>query len=41
MKKLLITGANGFIGSHLCELLYKAGYELRPMNEYNSFNKLI
>ena len=36
--KILVTGANGFIGSHLCESLVKKGFEVRALNEYNSFN---
>ena len=35
MKKILITGANGFIGSHLVEHLYKKGFSIRAMCEYN------
>lgn len=35
---VLVTGANGFIGSHLCELLLQNGYKVRALNEYNSFN---
>jgi NAD dependent epimerase/dehydratase len=38
MKKVLITGADGFIGSHLTETLVKAGYEARAFVQYNSFN---
>lgn len=38
MKKILITGADGFIGSHLCELLLHEGYDVRAMVQYNSFN---
>jgi len=38
MKKILITGADGFIGSHLTELLVKSGYEVRAFVFYNSFN---
>ena len=37
-KKVLVTGAEGFIGSHLTELLVKEGYEVRAMVQYNSFN---
>ncbi|MAY14352.1 MAG: NAD-dependent dehydratase [Oceanospirillaceae bacterium] len=37
-KPILITGADGFIGSHLAELLTKAGYPVRAMTFYNSFN---
>ena len=29
MKKILITGADGFIGSHLVELLVKSGYDVK------------
>lgn len=36
--KALITGADGFIGSHLTEALVKAGYEVRAFVYYNSFN---
>jgi len=38
MKKILITGADGFIGSHLTELLVKKGYNVKVMIYYNSFN---
>jgi NAD dependent epimerase/dehydratase len=38
MKKALITGADGFIGSHLTEALVKAGYDVRAFVYYNSFN---
>lgn len=37
-KKILVTGADGFIGSHLTESLVKAGYEVRAFVFYNSFN---
>ena len=37
-KKILVTGSEGFIGSHLTELLVKEGYEVRAMVQYNSFN---
>lgn len=36
--KVLITGADGFIGSHLTELLVEKGYEVRAFAFYNSFN---
>lgn len=36
--KALITGADGFIGSHLVELLVKEGYSVRALSQYNSFN---
>ncbi|NMB97211.1 MAG: SDR family NAD(P)-dependent oxidoreductase [Clostridiaceae bacterium] len=37
-KKLLVTGADGFIGSHLTENLIKSGYNVRAFVYYNSFN---
>src|SRR5580658_3129759 len=37
MKKLLITGADGFIGSHLTEAAVRAGYDVRAFVFYNSF----
>jgi dTDP-glucose 4,6-dehydratase len=37
-KKILITGADGFIGSHLTEALVRAGYDVRAFVLYNSFN---
>ncbi len=38
MKKVLITGADGFIGSHLTEKLVAEGYSVRALALYNSFN---
>jgi NAD dependent epimerase/dehydratase len=38
MKKILITGADGFIGSHLTEALVRAGHNVRAFVLYNSFN---
>ena len=38
MKKVLVTGADGFIGSHLTELLLEKGYDVRAFTLYNSFN---
>lgn len=38
MRKALITGADGFIGSHLTEILLKRGYEVKALAQYNSFN---
>ncbi|MBU0490175.1 MAG: NAD-dependent 4,6-dehydratase LegB [Bacteroidetes bacterium] len=37
-KKCLITGADGFIGSHLTELLLSKGYAVKALSYYNSFN---
>lgn len=36
-KKLLVTGADGFIGSHLTELLVEKGYQVKAFVYYNSF----
>lgn len=38
MKKILVTGADGFIGSHLTEQLVKSGYQVKAFAYYNSFN---
>ncbi|MFT7156256.1 MAG: NAD dependent epimerase/dehydratase [Parvicella sp.] len=38
MKNILITGADGFIGSHLTELLVRKGFSVRAFCYYNSFN---
>lgn len=38
MKNALITGADGFIGSHLTELLLKKGFKVKALSQYNSFN---
>jgi NAD dependent epimerase/dehydratase len=37
-KKILVTGADGFIGSHLCEALVRDGHDVRAFVLYNSFN---
>ncbi len=36
--KVLVTGADGFIGSHLTEALLDKGYSVRALAQYNSFN---
>jgi len=36
--KVLVTGADGFIGSHLTEALLLKGYEVKALAYYNSFN---
>lgn len=38
MGKVLVTGADGFIGSHLVEALVRDGYDVRAFVCYNSFN---
>lgn len=38
MKKVLVTGADGFIGSHLTEALLEEGYCVTALCYYNSFN---
>lgn len=37
-KPVLVTGADGFIGSHLTEHLLDLGYKVRALAQYNSFN---
>jgi NAD dependent epimerase/dehydratase len=37
-KKILVTGADGFIGSHLTEELVRQGHDVRAFVFYNSFN---
>ena len=37
-KVMLVTGADGFIGSHLTEMLLEEGYKVRALSQYNSFN---
>ena len=38
MKNILVTGADGFIGSHLSELLVRQGFSVKAFVMYNSFN---
>ncbi|MDE6144629.1 MAG: NAD-dependent epimerase/dehydratase family protein, partial [Muribaculaceae bacterium] len=38
MKKVVVTGADGFIGSHLTEALLNEGCEVKALAQYNSFN---
>lgn len=37
-KKVLVTGADGFIGSHLVEQLVQTGHDVRALAQYNSFS---
>ena len=37
-QQVLVTGAEGFIGSHLVERLVAAGARVRALSQYNSFN---
>lgn len=37
-KNILVTGADGFIGSHLTEMLVKEGANVKALSQYNSFN---
>lgn len=37
-KKILVTGADGFIGSHLVEMLVESGAKVKALSYYNSFN---
>jgi dTDP-glucose 4,6-dehydratase len=38
LGKVLVTGADGFIGSHLAEALVRGGHDVRALVLYNSFN---
>lgn len=37
-KNILVTGADGFIGSHLTEMLLEKGFKVTALSYYNSFN---
>ena len=37
-KSILVTGADGFIGSHLIEILVKQDANVKALSLYNSFN---
>ena len=37
-KRVLVTGADGFIGSHLTEMLVQKGAKVKALSYYNSFN---
>ena len=38
LQRILVTGADGFIGSHLVEMLHARGHQVRALAQYNSFN---
>jgi len=38
MRKILVTGGDGFIGSHLTEMLVAGGFRVKALAQYNSFN---
>jgi len=38
MANILVTGGDGFIGSHLTEMLVKQGHQVKALSQYNSFN---
>ena len=40
MEKALVTGAEGFIGSHLTEMLLKNNFKVTALVQYNSFNNV-
>lgn len=37
-QTILVTGADGFIGSHLVEMLVSQGHKVKALSQYNSFN---
>jgi len=40
-KRVFVTGADGFIGSHLIELLVESGAQVRALVYYNSWNTIL
>jgi nucleoside-diphosphate-sugar epimerase len=40
MKRILVTGGAGFVGSHLCERLLKEGNEVISLDNYFTGNKI-
>lgn len=38
LQNILVTGADGFIGSHLTEMLLSQEYHVKALSQYNSFN---
>ena len=38
LKKILVTGAEGFIGSHMVEKLVRNDFTVKALTQYNSFN---
>ena len=40
MKKILVTGGAGFLGSHLCERLLKDGHEVICLDNYFTGSKI-
>ena len=38
LKKILVTGADGFIGSHMVERLVRNDFTVKALTQYNSFN---
>jgi nucleoside-diphosphate-sugar epimerase len=39
VKKILVTGASGFLGSHICDVLHEAGYEVHAIVRASSSKK--
>ena len=40
MKSVFVTGSDGFIGSHLVEMLVQNGYTIKALVQYNSLNSM-